>query len=308
MSICPARRKSVDVTVKSSMRTLEILEYCDSVQRPVTVSELVSRLGYPQSSTSVLVQSMVNAGYLAHDISSRGVLPTGRVALLGRWVQPVVARTDLKRLMRNLGAATGHTIVLGVPQGLFVRYLDVVPGRLAMRLEIPIGTKMPILASGMGTLLLSAMSNEAIAEIRTQTEHTLSNDGPDAIKASEIADLWNASPTVMPLPVLMSEIEKIRSAGYSTTLDAVTLGAGIVCMLLPTNLGEQPLGVGVAGLSTIIERDRDLLVETIIEESEKLGIHIQIDSKQPRSIKKRKGSANRSVDQEALRQRQDKRP
>src|SRR5690606_31258253 len=157
-------RKSADVTVKSSMRTLEILEYCDSVQRAVTVSELVSRLGYPQSSTSVLVQSMINAGYLAHDADGRGVLPTGRVALLGRWVQPAVARPDLKRLMLNLREVTGHTIVLGVPQGIFVRYIDVISGRLAMRLEIPIGTKMPILTSGMGTLLLSAMDDEVIAE------------------------------------------------------------------------------------------------------------------------------------------------
>jgi DNA-binding IclR family transcriptional regulator len=218
---------------------------------------------------------MINAGYLAHDVDGRSVLPTGRVALLGRWVQPAVARPDLKRLMLNLREVTGHTIVLGVPQGIFVRYIDVISGRLAMRLEIPVGTKMPILTSGMGTLLLSAMDDKVVAETRQRTERALTKFGPDAIRASHIADLWNANPTVAPLSVLMSEIRKVRSNGFSISLDVTTLGAGIVCMLLPTNAGEQPLGVGVAGLSAIIKRDRDLIVSTMIEESRKLDIDLQ---------------------------------
>lgn len=269
-------RKAADVSVKSSMRTLEILEYCDSVQRAVTVSELVGRLGYPQSSTSVLVQSMVNAGYLAHDINGRGVMPTGRVALLGRWTQPAIARPDLKRLMQSLGEITGQTIVLGVPHNIFVRYIDAVPGRLAMRLELPVGTRLPIVASGMGGLLLSAMDDDDVADAHRRTEEALANFGPEAIRASEIADIWNENPRITPLAVLMKEIGTIRARGYSISLDAIALGAGICCALLPTNPGEQPLGLGVAGLSAMIERDRDMILNAIVEEGSKLEIAINI--------------------------------
>lgn len=269
-------RKGADVAVKSSMRTLEILEYCDSVQRAVTVSELCSRLGYPQSSTSVLVQSMVNAGYLAHDTAGRGVLPTGRVALLGRWMQPATARPDLKRLMESLGEIIGQTIVLGVPDNIFIRYIDSVPGRLAMRLELPVGTRLPIVASGMGHLLLSAMDNEMIADAHRRTEEALANFGPEAIRAADIADLWNENPRVPALPALLREVDAIRARGYAISMNAIALGAGIICVLLPTNPGEQPLGLGVAGLSAMIERDRGRILDTIVEEGHKLGISIRL--------------------------------
>lgn len=273
----PARQSPAkDGSVKSSMRTLEILEYCDSVQRAVTVSELVDNLGYPQSSTSVLVKSMVNAGYLTHDGKTRGVLPTSRVSLLGRWVQPALARPELKQLMRNLGEIIGQTIVLGVPHGIFIRYIDTEPGRLAMRLELPVGTRLPIVSSGMGSMLLAAMSDAEIAAVHARVETLYAEGGVDAIRASDIADIWNVDPKIPPLPDLMRDIEKIRRRGYSMSRNAVAIGAGIICVLLPTHENEQPLGLGVAGLSTMIERDRDFILETIQAETEKLGVSLKL--------------------------------
>ncbi|MWD25935.1 helix-turn-helix domain-containing protein [Aquicoccus sp. SCR17] len=258
------------------MRTLEILEYCDSVQRAVTVSELVAQLGYPQSSTSVLIKSMVTAGYLTYDSKNRGVLPTSRVSLLGRWVQPALARPELKQLMQSLGEIIGQTIVLGVPHGIFIRYIDTEPGRLAMRLELPVGTRLPIVASGMGTMLLAAMEDDEIAAIHARVEQLYRDGGVEAIRASEIADIWNVEPGIPTLPDLMRQIAKVRRQGYSMSQNAVAIGAGIICVLLPTHDNEQPLGLGVAGLSTMIERDRDLILETIQAETAKLGVSLAL--------------------------------
>lgn len=257
------------------MRTLEILEYCDAVQRAVTISELVDRLGYPQSSTSILVKSMVYAGYLTHDTKSRGVLPTSRVTRLGHWVQPALAHKNLKQMMQNLGAKIGQTIVLGVPQGLFVRYIDTEPGRLAMRLELPVGTRLPILASGMGAMLLSDMADEKIAAIHAKATQAYAEGSTDEIRASEIADIWNADPSIPSLPDLMALIETIRNQGYSMSQNMVAIGAGIICVLLLRHENEQPLGLGVAGLSTIIESDKDFILGTIKAEASKLGISLQ---------------------------------
>ena len=72
--------KSLGISVKSSLRTLQILEYIDSKQRAVTIAELSDSLDFPQSSTSTLVQSMINAGYLVVDHDGRSILPSSRVA------------------------------------------------------------------------------------------------------------------------------------------------------------------------------------------------------------------------------------
>jgi len=268
--------KASEVTVKSSMRTLEILEYCDSVQRPVTISELVSQLRYPQSSTSVLVQSLVNAGYLAHGADGRSVVPTSRVAQLGSWIEQPINRPDIKRLMTSLGEATGLTIVLGVPHNIFVRYIDVVPGRLAMRLDIPVSTRLPLVASGMGNLLLSRMSDAEIARIHARVMSMLRHHGRDGLRASEIADLWNENPQPPTLEALMNSIRLTRQRGYSLSNETVTMGAGIVSVPMPIGPMEPPLGLGIAGLSARIQGSVDSLLDTLEQECGRLGIPLEI--------------------------------
>lgn len=61
-------REVVDATtekravVKSAARVLRILAIFDDVQRKMRVGELAERTGYPQSSTSVLLQSLAKLG------------------------------------------------------------------------------------------------------------------------------------------------------------------------------------------------------------------------------------------------------
>ena len=141
----PRSGKSFEISVKSSLRTLQILEYIDSRQRAVTIAELSATLGFPQSSTSTLVQSMINAGYLVVDHDGRHILPSSRVAALGSWIEPRVSRADIRSLMVAVGEQTSQTLLLGVASDLCVRYIDVIPGRHAMRLDIPVGARLPLM-------------------------------------------------------------------------------------------------------------------------------------------------------------------
>src|SRR5690606_23559085 len=51
-------------TVKSAARALRVLELFDELRRDARVAEISMRLGYPQSSTSVLLKCLEKAGYL----------------------------------------------------------------------------------------------------------------------------------------------------------------------------------------------------------------------------------------------------
>ena len=63
-------------TVKSAARVFEVLEYFDRIRRAATVMEIARTLDYPQSSTSVLLRSMVELGYLEQDPARRFALWT----------------------------------------------------------------------------------------------------------------------------------------------------------------------------------------------------------------------------------------
>src|SRR5271170_5555942 len=89
----PLKRQSISTrpllqrsTVKSAARVLAILEYFDDVQRSSTITEISEELGYPQSSTSALMRSLVSLGYLNYDRHARTFVPSTRVALLGSWL------------------------------------------------------------------------------------------------------------------------------------------------------------------------------------------------------------------------------
>lgn len=275
--------KASEVSVKSSLRTLEILEYCDRVMRGVTISELVEKLEYPQSSTSVLVQSMINSGYLVLDADGRGITPSSRVSSLGRWIEPAAPRAEVKALMEVLGAQTGQTILLGVPHDLCVRYIDVVPGRHAMRLEIAIGSKLPLVESGMGRLLLAQMTDEEAKMLLARTRERVDAEGAAGVNASDLVNVWNANPVVPPWPDLRADLAEIRKNGFNVSLGRVTLGAGIVCAPLPWRAGERPMGIGVGGLSTAIAQDKDAILRLMVEESARLGIPIPVAAAAMRS-------------------------
>jgi DNA-binding IclR family transcriptional regulator len=285
---------ATSVTVKSSLRTLEILEYCDSVTRGVTVTELVEKLNYPQSSTSTLVQSMINSGYLTLADDQRTIFPSSRVASLGRWIEPIAPRAEIKKLMEVIGSKTGQTVALGLIDDLCARYIDVVPGRRAMRLDLPIGTKLPLVVSGMGQLLLSQLTDDEALGLLERTRERVRQHGAAGVSATEIVNLWNANPVVPSAKQLMSDLNHIRKLGYALSLGRVTFGAGILCIPLPRAPGERPMGLGVGGLSTAILEEKAAILDALAHHGSALGIEIPGHARRRATVTKTKSKGPRA--------------
>ncbi|MBP8232968.1 MAG: helix-turn-helix domain-containing protein, partial [Rhizorhabdus sp.] len=94
-----------DSSVKSASRVFEILELFDGSRVPLSATEIVRKLGWPQSSTVALLKTLVSLGYLAYDTFERTYLPTMRVALLGGWMfEALGPDRRLIELIRTVGA------------------------------------------------------------------------------------------------------------------------------------------------------------------------------------------------------------
>lgn len=237
----PRPRKSFDTGgVKSATRVLALLELFDSLQRPAGVTEIARALGIPQSSTSMLVNGLVDLGYLAV-LPDRRVQPTQRVSVLGRWIDDRITDGRVSRLMEDLGAATGETILLGIASDVHVVYIAVRPATRAMRLHIPPGTRRPLAESGMGLTLLSALPEDEIDR--------------RIARAVAIRD-----PGVPPLDgqAIHAEIAAIRQRGHALSASRIVPGAGIVSMLLPAVAGAQPMAVGIGGQAfEVVEKEAE---------------------------------------------------
>lgn len=237
----PRPRKSFDTGgVKSATRVLALLELFDRLQRPAGVTEIAREMGIPQSSTSMLVNGLIDLGYLTA-LPDRRVQPTPRVSMLGRWVDDRVTDGRVTRLMRELGDLTGETILLGIASDIHVVYIAVIPATRPMRLHIPPGTRRPIAASGMGLMLLSAMTD---AEVGQRIARAASAGEPDGPPLDPVA--------------IRAEIEAIRARGHALSASRIVPGAGIVCALLPTADHSQPMAIGIGGQAfEVVEKEAE---------------------------------------------------
>jgi len=243
----PRKATGDQAGVKSAVRVLELLEFLDRIERPAAVSEIARELDWPQSSTSMLVGSLVDRGYLAA-APDRRIQPTARVSMLGRWVDARITDGRIGQLMRDLGRETGETILLGIPSGIHSIYIDTIPATNPMRLQLSRGTRRPLAGSGMGLLLLSGMSDDEVARRLARA---------DAARPAGAAPLDIGEVT--------REVRRIREQGYALSTDHVVQGAGIVCVLLPDGMSEQPVGIGIGGLSSGIAENAAAFVALMRE-------------------------------------------
>lgn len=219
-------------TVKSAVRVLEVLELFDRLQREATVTEIAHELGYPLSSTSMLLSNLLDRGYLRHGADKRSYFPTPRVTLLGSWVEPLLQPNgEMLRMMSQLGEATGETIILAAPVRDQAQYLHVVPATTTMRMHVGPGTMRPLVSSGLGRVLMSTMPADRVRQLVMRH-----NDGPLAEMEGRVS-----------LAALQRELSSIRTRGHAVVLRGVTPGAGLVGMLLPMELSGRPLAVGIGG-------------------------------------------------------------
>ncbi|SKC03801.1 IclR family transcriptional regulator [Sphingopyxis flava] len=240
-----------DQIVKSAGRVLRILELFDVLKREALVSEVSELLALPQSSTSVLLRSLVVMGYLSYNAPTRAFAPTTRVALLGNWVNaPLLSDGPLIRLMHRLNVRTGQAVVLAVRNHVWSQYIHVVQASSPVRLYVVKGSRRPLVCSATGLTLISDLSDSEITRLGLR---------------------YNAEPqevdVKVPVPVLLERAQAVRANGYAFQHDTVTAGAGVIAMRLPSlENSDERLSIGIAAPTQVLQDSKDDFVLALHEE------------------------------------------
>ena len=219
--------------VKSARRVLEILERFEAVKQPPGVSEIARQLGYPLSSTSLLLRSLTQLGYLNLDPASRKFAPTMSVAMLGDWiVSGDEGRSRIRTVVQEARRLAGATAVLSTRNGIDVQYIHVVRApEVNFRSRSPgAGVLRPILRSSPGFVLLSALDDRQISLIARRVQATRG----EAVCLDQV----------------MIDVEKTRRQGYGWDASGVYPDVGSVSIRLPVDdMFGKPLVLSVAGSS-----------------------------------------------------------
>ncbi len=238
-----ARKASL---VKSAGRALQVLEFFDEVQREARVAEIADALGYPQSSTSVLLKCLTQLGHLDYDPVSRTFLPTPRVTLLGTWLDKGPVRNGtLTRMLEEISCKTGDTVILAARNGIYSHYVHVIQASRAMRFHVPRGSRRLVVWSATGFALLSGASADEIRALVLRTNAEASGERPP-----------------IDLRRVQSHVQRGRDEGHVFSKGLVTPGAGSIAVPLPSGIDrrERPLAVAVSGpLDDFIRREHAIV-------------------------------------------------
>ncbi len=223
------------------------------------MKEISLALGYPQSSTSVLLNALVHAGYFDRDPLTGRFAPNVRVLLAVEWIgEQLFSERSLLRLMESVLAETGYTVMIGTQHGAHVRYLHVLQSTREGRFTARTGALRPLFRSAAGKMLLTLKAEREVALLLRRANALEKDD----LNRREFA-------------TMVKELEIARSEGYAVSLGTANPGAAALAILLPVPRGQKPFTLSVGGPIAEIESKRQVLLDVLGRAVEPLRLAAQ---------------------------------
>jgi DNA-binding IclR family transcriptional regulator len=246
--------------VKSSKRTLEILELLTSSEAGLTFTQISEVLALPRSSLHGLLTTLVDASWLAYDDPGKtyrlGIrtLESGNAYLRSQDL-PNRARAPMERIRDTID----ETVQLSVLDGRFNVYVSKVDGNQALSLASAVGRRLPAHATGVGKVLLAGLPESSL----------------DALFRSVRMERFTAQ-TVADLPSLRKRLARIRRLGYGTDEEEYTIGVRCVAVPIRDQHGVIVAAMSVSAPAVRFDKKRsqealDLLVDAAAQLSSALG-------------------------------------
>lgn len=216
--------------IKTARRIFEVLEYFEQVRRPASLKEISTKFGYPGSSASALLKSMVTLGYLFYHSDTRTYMPTMRIAEIGRWLESTLfGESSIMALVEYVHERTDELTSISTRSDLVAQYLHTIQTSQRLRFEVHPGDLRPLTASGIGRTVLSMHTDDEIDRLVRR------------INATQPPEQQTKLETLMPI------INKIRRDGYYHSRHIVTPEAAVIAMPLPKRNYGRILVLGVGG-------------------------------------------------------------
>jgi IclR family acetate operon transcriptional repressor len=192
-------------TVKSALRTLDILELLVAQGRPLAAHEIATALMIPVSSLSYLLTTLAERGYV--EKLGRRYGPGAGLSRLqpARASDDVIARAG--PIIRSLRLRLNETVGFFVPHGQEVEAAVSEIGTQALRYSLEVGRRAPMHAFAAGKAVLATYSEQELAEYFARSDREAFT--PQTLTAEQD---------------LRAEIETVRRTGIARTREEHTPG------------------------------------------------------------------------------------
>lgn len=179
------------------------------------VTEIARALGIDKAKAYRLLLTLKEKGYVQKDEIGRKYSLSLKLFEIGN---SIVANMGLKRtaypFLKELANTTKEAVNLAIRDGNAIIYIDKIDSTSTIRVDLRLGRRMPLYCTALGKSLLSGLTDTEIGEL-------LQNEKFEC----------HTKNTIRNLPLLIEEIKKVRSCGYS--IDNEEYVDGLFCVAAP---------------------------------------------------------------------------
>ena len=227
--------------VKSALRTFEVLELFREERRPMRLNEIYTALGYPQSSATNLLKSMVITGYLNFNRTTRMYVPTMRVSDLGSWLPRYIHQDGaLRAMVEQVQRDTDETVGLVAQNDLQIQYVMLLTPDHEYKAAPNQGDMRLMIDSSTGLAIMSKMSDRSIEKLYRYSRYY----HPEMEYFASLDEL-------------MREIRWIRFIKSAYIHKRPTPEVSSIAISLDGDSNGIPLALGVGGFSDRIRAKKD---------------------------------------------------
>ena len=237
-------------------RVLDILDAVASSPKPLSATEINDELNLPKATAHRLCAELEARGYLLKQINGKSYVPGNRLrdVAIGVLANTRFSATR-QAILTRLSEAVGETCNIAYPDGLYMAYSDRVETKAPLRLQFPIGMRVPLYCTASGKLYLSTLP-------RTRRKSIVGK-----LKLEQ-----HAKNTITDPELLLAEIEKISTNEVS--IDNQELYDDVIAIAVPIKdqQGHFYSSLAIQAPSTRVSvDDRDKYVPLLREAADALA-------------------------------------
>ena len=203
--------------IPTNLRLLLVLEEMASAGVPVTPTEVNKVLGLPKPTIHRLFTTLEAEGFIQRDIDGRAYSPGRRLRSMSAGIlSSLRIRTARMAVLNRLAEEIGETCNIALPDRDRMLYLDRVETTWPLRIQLPVGTRVPLHCTASGKMYLSTLSDQHL------TSYLRTTPMEQRTKA-----------TLVDPDQIMDEMKTIRARGYS--VDAEEFMDGMIAVGVAIN-------------------------------------------------------------------------
>jgi len=205
--------------IATNLRHLMIIEVLSRHSEPVTATEINATLNLPKPTIHRLVATLEEEGFLIRHIDGRGYVPGLR---LRRMMQGIMRAGQnglpQRQILMRLNSRIQETCNLSIPDGDAMVYIDRVETHWPLRIQLQVGSKVPLHATSAGKIYLANMRSDIFDRY---------------LKAAKLEAY--TSKTIIDPDILREDLDRIRDLQYAT--DDEEFVEGMIAVAVPVKNG-----------------------------------------------------------------------